>query len=73
MRRLTWLGVLLLASAAAAEDKKPRKPDPPRPGPAVGRLAPDFEITRLDDPSKTVRLSDFRGRKPVVLIFGSYT
>ncbi|MBI2923640.1 MAG: redoxin domain-containing protein [Planctomycetes bacterium] len=71
MRPLALL--LLLASAAVAEDKDRRNPGPPPPGPAVGRLAPDFEIARLDDPEKTVRLSDFRGRKPVVLVFGSYT
>jgi hypothetical protein len=40
--------------------------------PKVGDLAPDFE---LQDPSgtKLVRLSDFRGKRPVALIFGSYT
>jgi hypothetical protein len=40
--------------------------------PKVGDLAPDFE---LRDPSgKTVvRLSDFRGKRPVALVFGSYT
>jgi len=34
--------------------------------------APDFELPALDRQS-TVRLSSFRGSKPVVLIFGSYT
>ena len=40
--------------------------------PKVGDLAPDFE---LQDPegNVTVRLSDFRGRRPVALVFGSYT
>lgn len=40
--------------------------------PKVGELAPDFE---LQDPSgaTTVRLSDFRGKRPVALVFGSYT
>jgi hypothetical protein len=38
----------------------------------VGDPAPDFElITR--DRRQSVRLSDFRGKQPVVLIFGSYT
>ena len=38
----------------------------------VGVLAPDFT---LQDPTgkRTVTLSKFRGKKPVVLIFGSYT
>jgi len=40
--------------------------------PKVGELAPDFE---LQDPDglKAVRLSDFRGKRPVALVFGSYT
>jgi hypothetical protein len=40
--------------------------------PKVGDLAPDFE---LQDPSgnTVVRLSDFRGKRPVALVFGSYT
>jgi hypothetical protein len=40
--------------------------------PAVGSLAPDFELPSLGRGQK-VRLSDFRGHKPVALIFGSYT
>jgi hypothetical protein len=40
--------------------------------PKVGELAPDFE---LQDPDGhvAVRLSDFRGKRPVALVFGSYT
>ena len=40
--------------------------------PKVGELAPDFE---LKDPegATSVRLADFRGKRPVALIFGSYT
>jgi len=37
-----------------------------------GDLAPDFELKSLDG-KQTVRLSSFRGKKPVLLIFGSYT
>lgn len=37
-----------------------------------GDPAPDFTLPRLDH-SGTVRLSDFRNQRPVVLIFGSYT
>lgn len=37
-----------------------------------GAMAPDFELARVDG-GETVRLSDFRGERPVVLIFGSYT
>ncbi len=40
--------------------------------PKVGDVAPDFE---LQDPAGKVqvRLSDFRGKRPVALVFGSYT
>lgn len=40
--------------------------------PRAGDPAPDFE---LQDSSgeHTVRLSDFKGQQPVVLIFGSFT
>ena len=40
--------------------------------PKVGDVAPDFE---LQDPEGNVqiRLSDFRGKRPVALVFGSYT
>jgi hypothetical protein len=40
--------------------------------PALGADAPDFELPRLGS-AERVRLSQFRGRKPVALIFGSYT
>jgi len=39
---------------------------------SVGQEAPDFSLERYDQPT-TVRLSQFRGQKPVVLVFGSYT
>jgi hypothetical protein len=43
-----------------------------RPVPQVGDTAPRFALeTREGD--KTIRLSDFRGERPVVLIFGSWT
>jgi len=37
-----------------------------------GEVAPDFALKSLDGESET-KLSDFRGKKPVVLFFGSYT
>lgn len=39
---------------------------------SVGDPAPDFSLQRYDEPT-TVRLSQFRGSRPVVLVFGSYT
>jgi hypothetical protein len=41
-------------------------------GPKVGRLAPDFTLPKHDG-DKNITLSQFRGKKPVVLIFGSFT
>jgi hypothetical protein len=38
----------------------------------VGDPAPDFDLKRLDEKG-TVKLSSFKGKEPVVLIFGSYT
>src|SRR5438270_13937226 len=39
---------------------------------APGEMARDFSLSTLDRKSQ-VSLSTFRGRQPVVLIFGSYT
>ena len=38
----------------------------------VGEMAPDFELPTVDR-SRVVRLSSFRGDRPVALVFGSYT
>jgi len=38
----------------------------------VGDPAPDFAL-KTSDRSQVVQLSSFRGREPVVLIFGSHT
>lgn len=38
----------------------------------VGDLAPGFDLPTSDKKSR-VQLASFRGKKPVVLIFGSYT
>lgn len=63
------LAVLSASIAAAASNGAvKRQRDATRPG----DLAPDFSLRTLDGKG-TVRLSDFRGKKPVVLIFGSYT
>jgi len=38
----------------------------------VGSDAPDFSLQTFDKSSQ-VQLSSFKGKKPVVLVFGSYT
>lgn len=40
--------------------------------PKVGEMAPNFELTDVTG-TQTVRLSEYRGKRPVVLLFGSFT
>lgn len=77
------VGALLVCTGSAQPQQKAKglpgeKFTPPAPGERqpdrfqVGDPAPDFT---LPDPSgkKEITLSTFRGKKPVVLIFGSCT
>lgn len=43
------------------------------PTPRAGDPAPDFELAYAKEPGKKVRLSSFAGKRPVALVFGSYT
>jgi peroxiredoxin len=43
-----------------------------RSAPKVGDQAPDFTLTDRSG-KESITLSDFRGKKPVALIFGSFT
>jgi len=43
-----------------------------RPAPKVGDNAPDFSLQTLDQKS-TIKLSQHKDDRPVVLIFGSFT
>jgi peroxiredoxin len=43
-----------------------------RSAPRAGDLAPDFTLSDING-ENSLTLSDFRGKKPVVLIFGSFT
>jgi hypothetical protein len=40
--------------------------------PRAGDMAPDFTLHDIEG-KDSVTLSDFRGKKPVALVFGSYT
>ena len=74
---------LMLAGLLLGADT-PAKPTPPKPI-AVGQAAPDFELATLTIEKEAdgkavgkvgdtkVQLSAFKGKKPVVLIFASYT
>ena len=59
------LGVFLVGASAAQSQAKAGPP--PEPTSKVGETAPDF--TLLDQNRKEVKLSDFRGKKNVVLAF----
>jgi hypothetical protein len=41
-------------------------------GPSVGQEAPDFTL-KTNDGKQSYSLSEWRGKKPIVLIFGSFT
>jgi cytochrome oxidase Cu insertion factor (SCO1/SenC/PrrC family) len=55
--------VAMMATAALAADQS----TPPEPTVKTGDMAPDF--TLRDQSGKQVKLSDFRGKKNVVLAF----
>jgi len=38
-----------------------------------GEAAPDFTLRTVKDRNQRVSLSSYRGKQPVVLVFGSYT
>jgi len=61
--RVFSLAILLILSMAASA----QQPTPPKTQLKVGDAAPDFSLT--DTNGKEVRLSDFRGKKNVVLAF----
>jgi hypothetical protein len=64
--------ILCMAGMAVAQDARPAAQMPRQGTLKVGDLAPDFELTVRGGEQK-VRLSSFRGRRPVALVFGSYT
>ncbi len=77
--RLVLAGVALLlvgTSLAVAQDRRGRgrgrgRPDA-KPSLKVGQTAPTFELKSLDGKSAT-DLASFKGKRPVILFFGSYT
>jgi hypothetical protein len=84
-----WLTILFLLVALITnigEGQQRKMPRGYNPKINIGEFPPDFELPRLviktDDTGKpqgviskedTVRLSSFRGKKPVCLIMSSYT
>jgi cytochrome oxidase Cu insertion factor (SCO1/SenC/PrrC family) len=65
MKNICLSFILLMVCAAIAMAQTP--PQPPTTHLKVGDVAPDFELT--DTAGKKVKLSDFKGKKNVVLAF----
>ncbi len=88
MRCVCWLPIscigslLVLSGASLSQDKKNPKTGETNTPPAFGERkftklrpgdpAPDFTLPDLKK-TKEIKLSSFKDKKPVVLIFGSYT
>lgn len=53
----------------AAKAKRPQREDK---GPKAGTVAPVFKLMSLDG-KESFDLESFKGKKPVILFFGSYT
>jgi len=66
---LTWLAAILLPAAAQSQRPGGRQQGA---GPRVGEPAPDFKL-QTKDGQREVQLSSFKGQRPVVLVFGSFT
>ncbi len=58
---------------AGTEFGRSRQRRAPAKIPQPGQEAPDFDLPIVGNTSQTIRLSSFRGKRPVALIFGSYT
>ncbi len=75
MKLLSFL--LIFVSLAAAQAPRRSGAPPLRAQQRQGALkpgdaAPDFSL-KIRGGEQTIRLSSFRGKKPVALVFGSYT
>ena len=66
------LALLLLSAGATAQQAGPRGRSGDDTAPKVGDIAPPFALKSLDG-TEAWSLESFRGLKPVVLFFGSYT
>ena len=73
--RLSVAFVLIAALAASSQEKGKRIPQGE--GIEAGKEASNFKLKKLkkekDEKDETVELSSFKDKKPVLLIFGSYT
>jgi cytochrome oxidase Cu insertion factor (SCO1/SenC/PrrC family) len=72
MRRLWQVAIVLFSTLIAIQAQQPppaqqAPPQAPKTHLKVGQAAPDFTLT--DTAGKPVKLSDFKGKKNVVLAF----
>jgi len=66
MKRLQFMAMVALAASAAFSQQM----QPPKTPLKVGDMAPDFSVTAANASNRTaIKLSDFRGKKNVILAF----
>ena len=70
---LLWLTTVLMLPGCAMFKKRDRTFALEEGALKVGEAAPDFKLKRLGSQADEVQLASFRGHRPVVLFFGSYT
>lgn len=81
-REWAWAAMLVLTLSTCACAQQKQKDDIRKimkdqknkkdAAPAVGSNAPNFKLKTMAG-DKEVELASFKGKKPVVLVFGSYT
>jgi hypothetical protein len=78
---MSAIALAILAISSGCETTKPKHKDKKKKtpmwmrddgAPKVGQLAPEFKLKTLDGTAE-IELASFRGKSPVVLLFGSYT
>ena len=80
MSKRIWAGLLCIVFSLMFFDnlisqenqqERPRRQRPRREGPPVGSVVKDFELKTVE--GKTFRLSDFKGKKNIVIELGACT
>ncbi len=75
---LAVFGLSAIAANAAQEDppenqrRRPGRPAAAHKAPEAGQVAPTVTLNSLDG-KQTVELANFKGKRPVIMFFGSYT
>lgn len=77
---MTMLAMTITSLPAFGQDERPQQPDrrePPRARQQdrslrVGQYAPTFRLASYDGKTET-DVKEFRGKRPVIVFFGSYT